>query len=183
MANMIETLALAGGCFWCTDAVFRRVRGVVAVECGYSNGQATQPSYEEVCTGATGCAEVVRIEHDPALVDTRTLLEIFFATHDPTTPNRQGADVGTQYRSGVYWTLPAQAEVARALIAELDAQGAFGAPIVTEVEPLRHYWPAEAYHQDYFARHPHQGYCQVVIAPKVAKLRRRFAHLLQPEGA
>lgn len=176
-----ETLGLAGGCFWCTEAVFDRVRGVLDVESGYSNGQATPPTYEEVCTGSTGCAEVVKLVYDPAVIGVRELLTIFFATHDPTTPNRQGADVGTQYRSGIYWTTPAQAEAARALIAELEAEGTFGAPIVTEVEPLRHYWPAEAYHQDFFARHPHHGYCLAVAAPKVAKLRRAFAQHLKPD--
>lgn len=177
-----ETLVLAGGCFWCTEAVFEQVRGVLDVESGYSNGQAERPTYEDVCTGATGCAEVVKLVYDPAVIGVRDLLTIFFATHDPTTLNRQGADVGTQYRSGIYWTTPEQADAARALIAELQAQRAFGAPIVTEVEPLRHYWPAEAEHQDFFARHPFHGYCLAVAAPKVAKLRRAFAQHLKPDG-
>ena len=175
-----ETLVLAGGCFWCTEAVFDRVRGVLDVESGYSNGQAARPTYEDVCSGRTGCAEVVRLVYDPAVIGVRGLLTIFFAIHDPTTPNRQGADVGTQYRSGIYWTTPQQAAVARALIDELQAEGVFDAPIVTEVEPLRHYWPAEDYHQDFFARHPHHGYCLAVAAPKVAKLRRAFASYLKP---
>ena len=175
-----ETLALAGGCFWCTEAVFDRVRGVLDVESGYSNGQATRPTYEDVCSGRTGCAEVVKLVYDPAVVGVRDLLTIFFAIHDPTTPNRQGADVGTQYRSGIYWTTPEQAAVARALIDQLQAEGVFDAPIVTEVEPLRHYWPAEDYHQDFFARHPHHGYCLAVAAPKVAKLRASFASYLKP---
>lgn len=177
-----ETLVLAGGCFWCTEAVFDHVRGVLDVESGYSNGQAERPTYEEVCTGRTGCAEVVKVVYDPAQIDVCTLLHIFFATHDPTTPNRQGADVGTQYRSGIYWTTPAQAEAARAVIAELEASGVYGAPIVTEVEPLRHYWPAEAYHQDFYARHPYHGYCLAVAAPKVDKLRRVFAQYLKPDA-
>ncbi|WP_334155397.1 peptide-methionine (S)-S-oxide reductase MsrA [Tepidimonas sp.] len=175
-----ETLVLAGGCFWCTEAVFEQVRGVLDVESGYSNGQAEQPTYEEVCTGATGCAEVVKLTYDPSVIGVRELLAIFFATHDPTSPNRQGADIGTQYRSGIYWTTPEQAEMAHSVIAQLEAEGTFGAPIVTEVEPLRHYWPAETYHQDFFARHPYHGYCLAVAAPKVAKLRRTFADWLKP---
>ncbi|WP_334134248.1 peptide-methionine (S)-S-oxide reductase MsrA [Tepidimonas sp.] len=177
-----RVLALGGGCFWCTEAVFDRVRGILDVESGYCNGQAEQPSYEQVCTGTTGCVEVVRLVYDPTVIDERTLLTIFFATHDPTTPNRQGADVGTQYRSGVYWTEPLQANVARALMAELQASGMLGAPLVTEVEPLRHYWPAEDYHQNFYARHPYHGYCLAVAAPKVAKLRRDFARWLKPDA-
>ncbi|TSE34624.1 peptide-methionine (S)-S-oxide reductase MsrA [Tepidimonas charontis] len=176
----VREWALGGGCFWCTEAVFDRVRGVLDVESGYCNGWAERPSYEEVCSGMTGCVEVVRLRYDPAVIDERTLLTIFFAIHDPTTPNRQGADVGTQYRSGIYWTEPLQAQAARALMAELQTAGVFAAPIVTEVEPLRHYWPAEDYHQDFFARHPHHGYCVAVVNPKVAKLRQRFASWLKP---
>lgn len=174
------TLTLGGGCFWCTEAVFDRVQGVTDVESGYCNGQVVQPSYEQVCTGRTGHAEVVRLEFDPAVIGVRALLEIFFATHDPTTPNRQGNDVGPQYRSGIYYTDPAHAEVARALIHELEQQQAFGAPIVTEVLPLANYWPAEDYHQDYFAQHPHQGYCAFVVGPKVQKFRQTFAQHLKP---
>jgi peptide-methionine (S)-S-oxide reductase len=175
-----QVLVLGGGCFWCTEAVFSRVRGVLATEVGYSNGQAERPSYQEVCSGSTGCVEVVRIEYDPAVISVRTLLEIFFATHDPTTPNRQGADVGTQYRSGIYWTLPEQAEAARALIDVLNAGQVFDAPIVTEVLPLKHYWPAEAEHQRFYERHPGYGYCLAVVAPKVARLRQRYAEWLAP---
>ena len=175
-----QTLVLAGGCFWCTEAVFQQVRGVLDVQSGYSNGQAERPTYEEVCTGSTGCAEVVKLVYDPSVIGVRDLLTLFFATHDPTTLNRQGADVGTQYRSGIYWTTPEQAAAARALIDELQAQRTFDAPIVTEVEPLRHYWPAEDEHQDFYARHPYHGYCLAVAAPKVAKLRRAFAPYLKP---
>ena len=172
-----QVLVLAGGCFWCTEAVYKDVRGVSDVESGYSNGHAKQPSYEQVCTGTTGHNEVVRLEYDPAEVSTRELLEIFFVVHDPTTLNRQGNDVGTQYRSGIYFTTPEQEAEARALIAELARDDAFGRPIVTEVLPLQNYWPAEAYHQDFFERNPHQGYCMAVAAPKVAKFRKTFARL------
>lgn len=172
-----QVLVLGGGCFWCTEAVYKDVRGVTDVESGYSNGHAKQPSYEQVCTGTTGHNEVVRLEYDPAEVSTRELLEIFFVVHDPTTLNRQGNDVGTQYRSGIYFTTPEQEAEARALIAELTRDDAFGRPIVTEVLPLQNYWPAEAYHQDFFERNPHQGYCMAVAAPKVAKFRKTFARL------
>lgn len=170
-----EIIVLAGGCFWCTEAVFVRVKGVLDVESGYSNGHVPQPSYEAVCSGQTGHAEVVKLTFDPAVIGLRQLLHIFFAIHDPTTPNRQGHDVGTQYRSGIYCTTPEQERVARHVIAELQAEDVFDAPIVTEVQPLHNYWPAEDYHQDFFARNPTQGYCLAVAAPKVAKLRRVFA--------
>ena len=147
------------------------------VESGYSNGQAPRPSYEDVCTGLTGCNEVVRLEYDPEQVSTRELLEIFFVVHDPTTLNRQGNDVGTQYRSGIYYTTEEQRATAQALIDELTKDNAFGRPIVTEVLPLANYWPAEDYHQDFFERNPHQGYCMAVAAPKVAKFRKTFARL------
>jgi peptide-methionine (S)-S-oxide reductase len=175
--NENQTLVLGGGCFWCTEAVFKEVRGVTDVESGYSNGQAEQPSYEAVCTGRTGCNEVVKLTYDATRISTREILEIFFAIHDPTTPKRQGNDVGTQYRSGIYYTQPDQQQVAQALMDELVADGSFAAPIVTELLPLAHYWPAEAYHQDFFERNPHQGYCLAVAAPKVAKLRKTFARL------
>jgi peptide-methionine (S)-S-oxide reductase len=172
-----QVLVLGGGCFWCTESVYKEVRGVTDVESGYSNGHVKQPSYEQVCTGGTGHNEVVRLEYDPAEVSTRELLEIFFVVHDPTTLNRQGNDVGTQYRSGIYFTTPEQATEAQAIIAELTQTNAFGRPIVTEVKPLDNYWPAEAYHQDFFERNPHQGYCMAVAAPKVAKFRKTFARL------
>lgn len=170
-----ETVVLGGGCFWCTEAVFDQVRGVSEVESGYSNGHTPEPSYEDVCGGTTGHAEVVRVVFDPAVIGLRQILEIFFAVHDPTTLNRQGADVGTQYRSGIYWTHPDQARVAHALIGELQEAGVFDGPIVTEVEPLTNYHRAEDDHQEFFARHPFHGYCMVVAAPKVQKLRRVFA--------
>ena len=177
MDKKTETLVLGGGCFWCTEAVFKEVRGVLDVESGYSNGQATRPSYEQVCTGRTGSAEVVKLQYDPAEVSTRQLLEIFFATHDPTQLNRQGNDVGAQYRSGIYFTTPEQKQVADDLIREASQDKLFGAPIVTEVAPLAHYFPAEDYHQDFFERNPHQGYCMAVAAPKVAKFRKTFRDL------
>ncbi|MFT3721309.1 peptide-methionine (S)-S-oxide reductase MsrA [Pseudorhodoferax sp.] len=171
-----ETITLGGGCFWCTEAVFKEVRGVLDVESGYANGTVPQPSYEQVCTGGTGCCEVVRLQFDPAQVTLREILEIFFVVHDPTTPNRQGNDVGTQYRSGIYVEREEQAAVARELIAELQAQPGMP-PVVTEVLPLASYWPAEDYHQDFFEKNPHQGYCMAVAVPKVAKFRQTFARL------
>jgi peptide-methionine (S)-S-oxide reductase len=172
-----ETLVLGGGCFWCTEAVFKNVRGVLDVESVYSNGQAQAPSYEAVCTGRTGCNEVVKLVYDLTQVSTRELLEIFFLIHDPTTLNRQGHDVGTQYRSGIYFTQDEQRDVAQSLIDELTEQDAFGAPIVTEMLPLANYFAAEDDHQDFFERNPNQGYCMAVAAPKVAKFRQTFARL------
>jgi len=176
---MTETLVLGGGCFWCTEAVYVKVRGVCDVESGYCNGQTLSPTYEQVCTGRTGHNEVVKLQYDPAQISTRELLEIFFVIHDPTTLNRQGNDVGTQYRSGIYVTSNAQAEVAKALIAELTAAQAFDLPIVTEVLALANYSAAEDYHQDFFKRNPYQGYCLAVAAPKVAKFRQTFACLVR----
>ena len=176
---MSETLVLGGGCFWCTEAVYVQVRGVTDVESGYSNGHAMNPTYEDVCSGTTGHNEVVKLVYDPAQVSIRELLEIFFVIHDPTTLNRQGNDRGTQYRSGIYFTSNAQAEVAQALIAELTAAQAFDRPIVTEVLPLANYSAAEDYHQDFFERNPYQGYCLAVAAPKVAKFRQTFARLVR----
>lgn len=166
------TLALGGGCFWCLEGAFAALRGVQAVECGYSNGQAEGVTYEAVCTGKTGCVEVVRIDYDPEQISCAQLLQVFFALHDPTTLNRQGADVGTQYRSGVYYTQPEQAQAARAAIAQLAAQGI---DAVTEVLPLQHYHPAEAYHQGYAQRNPSQPYCRLVALPKLAKASAQFA--------
>jgi peptide-methionine (S)-S-oxide reductase len=175
--SQIETIALGGGCFWCTEAVYVKVRGVTDVESGYSNGRANNPSYEDVCTGTTGHAEVVKLEYDPAQVTTRQILEIFFTVHDPTQLNRQGNDVGTQYRSGIYYTTPEQKRVAEDIIAELTREKAWDEAIVTEVKPLENYWPAEEYHQDFFEKNPHQGYCMAVAAPKVAKFRKTFREL------
>jgi peptide-methionine (S)-S-oxide reductase len=172
-----QTLVLGGGCFWCTEAVYVAVKGITDVESGYSNGQETAPSYEQVCTGRTGCNEVVKLTYDPAQISTREILEIFFVIHDPTTLNRQGNDTGTQYRSGIYFTNDEQRATAQTLIDELTADKAFGARIVTELVPLANYFPAEEYHQDFFERNPHQGYCMAVAAPKVAKFRKTFARL------
>ena len=169
-----ETIVLAGGCFWCTEAVFKEVRGVLDIESGYTNGQATQPTYEQVCTGRTGCAEVIKLTFDPAQIGLRQVLEIFFLVHDPTQLNRQGNDVGAQYRSGIYWLTPPQQALAEDMIAEMTREKYYGAPIVTEVLPLSHYWPAEDSHQDFFERNPEQAYCMAVAAPKVAKFRKTF---------
>jgi peptide-methionine (S)-S-oxide reductase len=168
-----ETITLAGGCFWCLEAVYEQVDGVLAVESGYSNGHVVRPTYEQVCTGATGHAEVVRVTFDPQRISLREILEIFFAIHDPTTRDRQGNDVGPQYRSGIYVHDAAQEAVAREVLAEANA--AHGGRVVTELLPVANYWRAEEYHQHYFAKHPHQGYCAFVVAPKVAKFRRQFA--------
>lgn len=172
-------IALGGGCFWCTEAVFVQVRGVLDVESGYSNGHVLAPTYEQVCTGTTGHNEVVKLVYDPAQVSTRELLEIFFLIHDPTTLNRQGHDVGTQYRSGIYFTTPEQEAEARALIDELARAGVYPQAIVTEVRPVTNYSSAEGYHQDFFERNPTQGYCLAVAAPKVAKFRQTFARLVR----
>ena len=179
---MTETATLAGGCFWCLEAVFERVEGVLDVRSGYAGGETSAPTYEQVCSGATGHAEAVRIHFDPSVIPYGDLLEIFFAVHDPTTPNRQGADVGTQYRSAIFYESEAQRDTAEATIGALDAESIWDAPIVTEVAPLQAFWPAEEYHREYFRRNPAQPYCQVVVAPKVAKLRQRFSHRLKPDG-
>lgn len=176
---MAQTLVLGGGCFWCTEAVYVQVRGVSDVESGYCNGQALSPTYDQVCSGRTGHNEVVKLVYDPEQVSTRELLEILFVIHDPTTLNRQGNDSGTQYRSGIYFTTTEQAEVAKALIAELVAAKAFAQPIVTEVLALANYSAAEDYHQDFFENNPHQGYCVAVAAPKVAKFKKTFARLMR----
>ena len=172
-----ESIVLGGGCFWCTEAVFKAVRGVTDVESGYSNGHVQRPSYEDVCTGTTGHNEVVKLEFDPAQISLDEILQIFFLIHDPTTLNRQGNDVGTQYRSGIYTTSPAQQESAATFVQRLGDDKVFSRPVVTEVLPLANYWPAEDYHQDFFEKHPHQGYCMAVAAPKVAKFRATFARL------
>jgi peptide-methionine (S)-S-oxide reductase len=170
-----HTITLGGGCFWCTEAVYEQVRGVVAVESGYSNGHVNKPSYEQVCTGQTGHNEVVRVTFDTAAISLRDVLEIFFVVHDATSLNRQGNDVGTQYRSGIYFDDPADEAVIREVLAEADT--AAGRRVVTEVLQLSNYSKAEDYHQHYFANHPGQGYCAFVVAPKVAKFRHTFARL------
>ena len=180
MSPALQSITLGAGCFWCTEAVFQRVRGVTDVQSGYANGDVADPGYEQVCSGTTGHAEVVRVTFDPALIGVREILEIFFATHDPTTLNRQGNDVGTQYRSGIYYTDSAHKEVAEELLRQIRLSGQLGAPVVTELQPLLSYWPAEDYHQDYFVNHPGQGYCAFVVAPKVEKFQKTFARYLKP---
>ena len=177
MATSLEQATLAGGCFWCLEAVYEQVDGVEAVESGYSNGRVERPSYEQVCGGETGHAEVVRVSFDPLRISYREVLEIFFAIHDPTTPNRQGNDVGTQYRSGIYFHSPEQQRVAQEVMAEADR--AHGARVVTELEPVCNYWRAEDYHQHYYAHHPEQGYCAFVVGPKVEKFRKTFTARLR----
>ena len=176
----IEVITLGGGCFWCTEAVYEQVDGVTAVESGYSNGHALNPSYEMVCSGDTGHNEVVRVSFDNAHISLREVLEIFFHVHDPTTLNAQGNDVGTQYRSGIYFGTPAQEAVAREVLAEANA--ANRGRVVTEIQALANYSRAEDYHQHYFANHPGQGYCAFVVAPKVEKFKRTFAARLRKAG-
>lgn len=176
----LQTITLGGGCFWCTEAVFVRVRGVTDVESGYCNGHLHQPSYEDVCSGDSGHVEVVRLTYDDQVIGLQDLLEIFFAIHDPTTLNRQGNDVGSQYRSGIYTQRPQDQQQALTFIAALTKARVFDKPIVTEVLPLSNYFVAEAYHQDYFEHHPHQGYCAFVVAPKVAKFQRSFVQWMKP---
>jgi len=173
------SITLAGGCFWCTEAVFDRVRGVTDVQSGYSNGHAQNPTYEQVCTGRTGHAEVVRVQFDDTVISLREILEIFFATHDPSQLNRQGNEVGTQYRSGIYYETEAQGELARQMLKEMAAEGIHDAPITTEVAPLSNWSAAEPYHDDYYARNPNQGYCAAVVGPKVAKFRKTFVRFLK----
>lgn len=168
----VDTATLGGGCFWCLEAVFLELNGVKRVVSGYAGGQVANPTYEQVCTGRTGHAEVVQVTFDPAQVSFRDVLQVFFGIHDPTTLNRQGADVGTQYRSAIFYNSPEQGSIARAVIEEIEKAGIWDAPVVTEVVPLTEFYPAEQYHQDYFQRNPGQGYCRVVIAPKVAKFRK-----------
>lgn len=171
----MATALLAGGCFWCLEAAFSRLRGVTAVQSGYCGGQVADPDYRAVCSGSTGHAETVRIDYDPDLIDYDTLLAVFFTIHDPTTPDRQGYDVGTQYRSTIFWLDAAQRAAAEVFVARLTADGVFAAPIVTRIEPAGPFYPAEAEHRDYYRRHSAAPYCQAVIAPKLAKLRQHFA--------
>lgn len=176
---MSEIATLAGGCFWCLEAAFQQLKGVEAVVSGYMGGQVERPSYEAVCSGRTGHAEVVQIRFDPAVICYEALLEVFFAIHDPTTPDRQGNDVGSQYRSAIFWHTAEQKAAAEAMVARLTAEGAYADPIATEITAATTFWPAEDYHQDYFAKHPNQGYCQAVVAPKVVKVRAKFASRLK----
>ncbi len=169
-----DTATLGGGCFWCLEAVYNELRGVERVISGYAGGGVAFPTYEQVCSGRTGHAEVVQVAFDPKVISYREILEVFFTIHDPTTLNRQGADVGTQYRSAIFYDSPEQQSAAQAVIAEMTAAGIWRSPIVTQVEPLERFYPAEGYHQNYFERNALQPYCQIVIAPKVAKVRQRY---------
>ena len=175
----METAILGGGCFWCLEAALRQLEGVVAVVSGYSGGHVDHPTYRQICDGNTGHAEVVEVRYDPDVIDYGTLLQAFFAIHDPTTQNRQGNDVGTQYRSVIFTHSPEQERIARATIADLGAQRIWPRFIVTEVLPAPVFWPAEDYHQDYLANNPAQPYCMAVVAPKAAKLRQQFAARLK----
>lgn len=174
-----QTVTLAGGCFWCLEAVFDNLIGVTDVVSGYAGGATIKPTYQQVCTGTTNHAEVVQITFDPEIISYKELLEVFFSIHDPTTLNRQGADVGTQYRSAVFYHTPGQLVEAQAVIRELTDEKLWDAPIVTELAPLSVFYPAEEYHQEYFARNPGQGYCQMVVAPKVAKFRNKYTSRLK----
>jgi peptide-methionine (S)-S-oxide reductase len=179
MNNSTEVASLAGGCFWCLEAVYDELNGVVDVVSGYSGGHVASPSYENVCSGETGHAETVQVTFDPKVVSFKELLEVFFTIHDPTTLNRQGADVGTQYRSAIFYHSPEQKATAEQVIQELGSEGIWPNAIVTEVKPFTIFYPAEAYHQEYFKRNPYQGYCQAIIAPKVAKFRHKFLEKLK----
>ena len=178
MSAVTEHASLAGGCFWCLEAVYLELKGVHGVQSGYAGGKRPNPTYEQVCSGTTGHAEVVRVEFDPEIVSYKDLLDVFFTIHDPTTLNRQGGDKGTQYRSAIFYESPEQERIARETIAEVNAAKTWKDPIVTEVAPLDKFWPAEAYHDNYFALNPQNPYCSVVIAPKVAKARKLFLEKL-----
>src|SRR5215470_8906845 len=171
-----ETATLAGGCFWCLEAVYQEMEGVLQVDSGYTGGHAASPTYEQVCSGSTGHTEAVRIRFDPDVTSYRDILEVFFAIHDPTTPNRQGNDIGTQYRSAIFWHDEQQRAIAEELIRELDGEKIWGSPIVTELLPAAEFFSAEEYHQNYFRDHPGQPYCAFTVAPKVRKFRAKFAN-------
>ncbi len=174
-----EVAVFGAGCFWCVEAIYQRVNGVVSVESGYAGGHLENPTYREVTTGRTGHAEVAKVIYDPSVISYKELLEVFWHTHDPTTLNRQGADVGPQYRSAIFYLNEAQKEIAEESLKETDRSGLWGAPIVTEITPLTNYSTAEDYHQNYFNNNPNAGYCSIVIAPKVAKFKKDFPHLLR----
>lgn len=178
-ASSKEIATLGGGCFWCLQPVFEDLQGVGMVEAGYSGGMVASPSYQQVCTGTTGHAEVVQVTFSPNVISYSEILEVFFAVHDPTTRDRQGADVGTQYRSVIFYHSEAQKEVAERVIRQIESESSWGAPIVTEVVPFKAFYRAEDCHQDYFANNPEQGYCRVTIAPKVAKFRKKHASRLK----
>lgn len=175
----LETATLGGGCFWCLEPIYDELRGVDDVVSGYAGGATANPTYRQVCSGTTGHAEVIQIRFDPSVVSFREILEVFFTIHDPTTPNRQGADAGTQYRSVIFYHSPAQKATAEQVIAAINAAHIWDAPIVTEVAPLEKFYPAEDYHQEYFAQNGDQAYCRIVIAPKVAKFRKRYVESLK----
>ncbi len=179
MTTNLQTATLAGGCFWCLEAVFDEIKGVQSVESGYSGGSTTNPTYRDVCSGMTGHAEVVQVKFDPEIVSYRDLLNVFFAIHDPTTLNRQGADMGTQYRSAIFYHDDMQKETAESLIKELNEQDIWNRSIVTEVTPFEKFYMAEGYHQEYFANNPYQPYCIAVVAPKVVKFRKHFLDMLK----
>jgi peptide-methionine (S)-S-oxide reductase len=179
MSEQREVATLGGGCFWCLDGIFRDLKGVERVESGYAGGHTKNPSYREVCSGTTGHAEVTQVTFDPSIISYRDLLGVFFAIHDPTTLNRQGADVGTQYRSVILYHSDAQRRAAEEVIADLSDRGVWDSPIVTRIEPFTEFYPAEDYHQDYFAQNPDQPYCQIVIAPKVSKFRKTYLDRLK----
>lgn len=177
----LETATLAGGCFWCLEAVYTEIAGVETVKSGYAGGHTPNPTYDAVCSGRTGHAEAVRITFDSSLLSFENLLEVFFVIHDPTTLNRQGHDVGTQYRSAIFYHSPEQKAAAESAVAMLNAQGVFERPIVTEIVPLEVFYPAEALHDDYYARNANQPYCRVVVWPKIAKFRKHFDELRKPQ--
>lgn len=177
--NARAVATLGGGCFWCLESVFQEVRGVESVLSGYAGGDVPDPTYEQVCGGRTGHAEVVRITFDPEMISYREILDIFFAIHDPTTPDRQGADVGTQYRSVIFHHSPEQKRVAEQAVEDLESSGALDAPVVTQIQPVPDFYPAEEYHQEYYRRNPAQAYCRMVISPKLAAFRKRFGERLK----
>lgn len=183
MNTNLQTATLAGGCFWCLEAVYDEIKGVHSVESGYAGGHVDNPTYREVCNGTTGHAEVVQVRFDPEVVSYRDLLNVFFAIHDPTTLNRQGADVGTQYRSAIFYHDEEQKQIAEELIKDLNAQNIWDRPIVTEVTKFDKFYIAEDYHQEYFARNPYQPYCMAVVAPKVSKFRKHFLDMLKKQEA
>lgn len=171
----IETAVFGGGCFWCTEAVFKTLKGVVSVQSGYCGGTTQHPTYEQVCSKQTGHIEVVKIDFDPNVIQFSELLEVFFATHDPTTPGRQGNDVGPQYQSAIFFQSEQQQEITKQFVAEIESSQQYKNPISTEIRPSETFWPAEQYHADYFSLHPEQGYCQMVIAPKIFKFKKQFS--------
>lgn len=178
MKKEIETIVFGGGCFWCTEAIFKMLKGVSSVLPGYAGGTVENPTYEQVSNGNTGHAESVKVEYDPSMVSFRSLLTVFFGSHDPTTRNKQGADVGTQYRSVIFYTTPEQKEEIEKFIKEINDSNSLGKPIVTEIEPLEKFWVAENYHQDYFANNKGNPYCEIVINPKLEKVGKEFADLI-----